>query len=306
MYVQKGGFKMRGNLSRLTHDRRHYVFGTALVTVLAALLGPSLAMATPKGEFAVFADCPLTTASTCLYAKTESGKFIVGKETVPIEKAITLQGGLNANEKGELTFVAAADGNTLSKTPQKVPGGLAGLVKCNEISNFLERLACEVVFENGVTGVNATSELAAPASSIGVNLANYLFQSGTALSLPLKVHLENPFLGSSCYIGSNSSPIIVNLTTGTTAPPPPNTSITGSPGTEEGKGENEILAFSKNSLVNNSFAAPGANGCGGLFAFLIDPIVNSKLGLPSAAGKNTAVLNGIEELASSEAVKKHE
>jgi hypothetical protein len=295
----KVGFNMRGNLSR---------FAGLAVTVgsLAALIGPSAAMATPKGDYAVFADCPKASVTTCVYAKTESGKFIVGKETVPIEKAITLQGGLNANEVGEVTFVAAADGNTLSKTPQKVPGGLAGLVKCNEISNFLERIACELVFENGVTGVNATTELAAPASSIGVNLFNFLVREGTALSLPVKVHLENPFLGSSCYIGSNSSPIILNLTTGTTSPPAPNTPISGSPGTEESKGEGEIIAFSKNSLVNNSFAAPGASGCGGLFEFLIDPLVNSKLGLPSAAGKNTAVLNGIIELTSSEAVKNHE
>jgi len=273
---------------------------------MAALLGPASAMATPKGEFAIFADCPVTTVNACIVAKTESGKFIVGKETVPIEKTITLQGGLIENEAEELKFVAAKDGNTLSKTPQKVPGGLAGLVKCNEISNFLERIACEVVFENGVTGVNATTELAAPASSIGINEGNFFSQTGTALSLPVKVHLENPFLGSSCYIGSNASPIVINLTTGTTAPPPPNKPITGSPGTIELKGEGLIGVFSKNSLVNNSFAAPGATGCGGLFEFLIDPIVNSKLGLPSAAGHNTAVLNGTIEQAAASDVKAHE
>ncbi len=291
---------MRSNLLRLAG----LTVSTAAAT--AALLVPSAAMATPKGDYAVFADCPVKVVTTCIYAKTETGKFVVGKETVPIEKAITLQGGLNGNEAGEVTFVAATDGNTLSKTPQKVPGGLAGLVKCNEISNFLERIACEVVFENGATGVNATTELAAPASSIGINLGNYLAKSGTALSLPVKVHLENPFLGSACYIGSNSAPVVINLTTGTTAPPPPNKPITGSIGKEETKGEEEILVFSKNSLVNNSFAAPGATGCGGLFEFLIDPIVNSKVGLPSAAGHNTAVLNGTEEITSSEAVKAHE
>ncbi len=290
---------MRGNLGRLAGV-------TVLVASMAALLGPASAMATPKGEFAVFADCPITTANACVFAKTEGGKFIIGKETVPIEKTITLQGGITQNEAGELKFVAAKDGNTLSKTPQKVPGGLAGLVKCNEISNFLERIACELVFENGVTGVNATSELAAPASSIGIDVGNFINQTGTALSLPLKVHLENPFLGSSCYIGSNASPIVINLTTGTTSPPLPNKPISGSRGTLELKGGGEILAFANNSLVNNSFAAPGASGCGGLFEFLIDPLVNAKLGLPSAAGHNTAVLNGILEQASTEAVKASE
>lgn len=31
------------------------------------------------------------------------------------------------------TFVGALNGETLSKTPQKVPGGLLGLVNCTEI-----------------------------------------------------------------------------------------------------------------------------------------------------------------------------
>ena len=275
----------------------------ALVAVVAAMLSlaiASSAMATPKGEYAVFSDCPVKAAEGCIYAKTESGKFTVGKETVPIEKPVILQGGFNEPSEGVEQFVGAADGNTLSKTPQKVPGGLSGLVKCNEISNFIERVACEVVFENGVTGVTATVELAGPASSIGFFAINYLLQSGTALSLPVKVHLENPFLGSSCYIGSNSSPIVIGLSTGKSG------TLTGNPGTLEAKGEGGILAFSKNSLVNGTFAAPGANGCGGIFSFLIDPIVNSKLGLPSASGKNAAVLNGSIEQTAASTVVEHE
>jgi hypothetical protein len=274
--------------------------GLLLIASLTALVGATSASATPKGDFAVFADCPLATAEGCIYAKTESGKFVVSKETVPIEKSIVLQGGFRENLSGAQEFIGARDGNTLSKVPQKVPGGLTGLVKCNEISNLIERIACELVFENGVTGVTATTELAGPASAIGLNEANYFTQTGTALALPLKLHLENPFLGSSCYIGSNSAPIVVNLTTGKSG------SVTGSPGILETRGEGQIGFFNKNSLVNNTFAAPGANGCGGAFSLLIDPIINAKLGLPSAAGKNTAVLNGILEQAGSEAVKEHE
>jgi hypothetical protein len=272
----------------------------AAVATMMALAVAAPAMATPKGEYSVFSDCPVKAAEGCIYAKTEGGKFIVGKETVPIVKPVILQGGFNEPSEGVEQFVAAADGNTLSKTPQKVPGGLAGLVKCNEISNFIERIACEVVFENGVTGVNATVELAGPASSIGFFAFNYLLQSGTALSLPVKVHLENPFLGSSCYIGSNSAPVTIGLSTGKSG------TLTGSPGTLEVKGEGGILAFSKNSLVNNTFAAPAANGCGGVFSFLVDPIVDSKLGLPSAAGKNSAVLNGTLEQTAAETVREHE
>jgi hypothetical protein len=262
----------------------------------------------PKGEYAGFADCPLSNpaAFNCLLATTEGGEFVIGKEKVPIVKPVILQGGIEGFAGGAEKIIAAEDGNTLPKSPQKVPGGLAGLVKCNEISNFLERIACELVFENGVTGVNATTELAAPASSIGLHSFNLLAGFGTALSLPVKLHLENPFLGSECYVGSNAHPIVIEFTTGTTSPPPPNKPITGSPGQITTNEAETILTFANNKLVNNSFAAPGAEGCGGLFSFLIDPIVNSKLGLPSAAGKNTAILQGKLQVASAEAVKASE
>lgn len=264
----------------------------------------------PTGEYAPFSDCPLSNSATqlCLLAKTEGGEFVIGKETVPITSVITLQGGLHVleSESGGDEFIAAEDGNTLSKTPQKVPGGLSGLVKCNEISNWIERGACELVFENGATGVTATTELAAPASHIGVNIEHLIEESGTALSLPVKVHLENPFLGSSCYIGSNSHPVVIELTTGATSPPPPNTSIKGTAGTLEFNKEFTIVTATGNELVNNSFSAPGAEGCGGIFSFLINPIIDSRLGLPSAAGHNTAVLKGTLKEANAASVEASE
>jgi len=63
--------------------------------------------------------------------------------------------------------------------------------------------------------------------------------------------------------------------------------------------------------VNNSFAAPVAEGCGsqilfGLFTGIIDSAVDSELGLPSAAGHNTAILNGTQEIAIAAAVKASE
>ncbi len=292
--------------------RTRALIGVAALTALVAMLSvASSASATPKGEYAVFADCPVTTAQICIHANTESGEFIVGKKTVPIEKTITLQGGLNETAEGGLVFVAAKDGNTLTKVAQKVPGGLTGFVNCTQIKgNGLlekaERASCEAIFENGLTGVTATTELAGPASSIQINLGNLLAGEGTALQLPVKVHLENPLFGGSCYIGSNSAPVVLPLTTGTTSPPLPNKPIKGNPGELTFNGEGTILTVLKNSLVNNSFAAPATNGCGGIFEFLIGPIVNSSLGVPSTAGHNTAILNGTLKQAGAEIVKAHE
>lgn len=274
------------------------------VAVVAPLALASSATATPTGEYAVFAHCPLSNPSTfaCLYAKSTSGEFDIGSTKVSLSKEITLQGGLTeANSENFSTLLAASGAETLSKTPQTVPGGLLKIVAPKFLPGFLQELFNEFI-NKGFTGVTATTELAGTArlSSLAT-----LTGSGTALELPTKVHLENVFLGSNCYIGSNSKPIVVDFTTGTTSPPAPNKPITGSPGKLEGKGEGGILAIVGSSLVNNSFAAPEAEGCDGLLSFLVDPAVNAEVGLPSAAGNNTAILNGSQEIAGKKTVEEH-
>jgi hypothetical protein len=278
------------------------------ITVMAVSASPALAKE-PTGAFAVFKQCPRFTphVNFCLYSETTSGELIAGNSKIPITNPIILQGGIAENEAEEQSFVAALNGETLSKSPQKVPGGLLGLIKCNEIKGEgllekLERQSCEAVFENGVTGVNATTELALPASSIGINTSHLVNEEGVALSLPVKVHLENPLLGSGCYVGSAANPIILNLTTGTTSPPPPNKPIKGKLGNLNFEEEFKLINITNNTLVDNAFAVPGATGCGGIFAFLLDPIINAKLGLPSAAGKNTVIQNNHIREATTEAV----
>lgn len=265
------------------------------------------------GEWAKFNNCPSTNAEVfkCMQAVTKGGEVVLGKKTVPIVNPVTLQGGIGKAVKAEgrnSKFFAATNGvPSLSPTPQPVPGGLTGLVNCKEISNFLVRLGCEAVFENGLTGVNATLELARPASEIIVNEVHLSFEEETALTMPVKVHLENPLLGSTCYIGSSSSPIIWHLTTGTTSPPEGTSPITGTLGEVEFLEEAQILQTHNTELVDNTWSAPGATGCGGFGVELIlDPIINASVGVPSAAGKNVAKLAKTEiALALAEEVNKH-
>jgi hypothetical protein len=263
------------------------------------------------GEFAKFNYCPSTTSGVnkCIYSVTKGGKVVLGKKTVPIVNPVILQGGVGV-EGGPpeyfSNFYGATNGVTLSKAAQPVPGGLSGLVNCKEISEYFERIACEGVFENGLTGVNATLELAKPASEIKISEGNLFYEEGTTLRLPVKVHLENPLLGSSCYVGSSSSPIIWNLTDGVTSPPPPNQPIKGSPGSFTPIEGGEIAEFSGTELVDNAWSAPGASGCGGfLVEYILDPIINSSVGVPSAAGKNTAVLSNSIYLATASSVNAH-
>jgi hypothetical protein len=279
--------------------------------LLAAALGPVAALAfaapamagKPTGEFANFTNCPLkhTAILVCVYAKTTSGEFKIGSTTVPLTKPTTLQGGL-AEVSGGSEFVDAEGGETLSKTPQTVPGGLFKIIAPSWLPGFLQVIFNEAI-NKGFTGVTATTELVGtPTLSVEAAISG----KGTALGLPVRVHLENVFLGSGCYVGSASHPIVVDLTSGTTSPPPPNTPITGSPGELEFKAGGALIIDKNNSFVNNSFAAPEAEGCGGFFSFLIDPAVDAEIGLPSAAGHNTAILNGSQELAAVAAVEASE
>jgi hypothetical protein len=266
---------------------------------MLALAAPAMA-GKPTGEFANFTECPVGNPAviTCIYGSTTSGEFTIGSTSVPLTKTQTLQGGLN----GELEFVNAANGETLSKTPQTVPGGLLKIMAPSFLPGFLQELFNEFI-DKGITGVTATTELVHTPS---LNLFAALSGEGTALTLPVRVHLENPLLGSGCYVGSSAHPITVELTTGTTSPPAPNKPITGSAGEFDVKDGGELLILRKNSLVNNSFAAPEAEGCGGFFSFLIDPAVDAEIGLPSAAGHNTAILDGTQELAGAGVVKASE
>jgi hypothetical protein len=271
-----------------------------------AVVGVPAAMATPKGAFAVFAQCPTKAAGVdaCIYSPTTSGHITLGKQEVPIVNTQVLQGGLLEEAEPFVKPLAAAlNGETLTKTAQKVPGGLLG-IKCEEItgSGFFEREArklCEYLFANHLTNVYAVTEVAGPASGIVLNAAFEQLGVGTALTLPVKVKLENPLFGEECYIGSDSEPVNIDLTTGATTGGP-----TGKPGTKKTKEKGEIVEFSGVSLVNNTFKAPGTSGCG-LFG-LLDGLINEKIGLPSAAGKNTAVLNGSVEIANSELVEESE
>jgi hypothetical protein len=288
------------------HRRR--AVGTALLAVALAALGlAGSAQAKLTGNYTKFAQCPYlnTEVKKCLYSTTTSGEVVLGNKKVPIEKPVVLQGGVGAiNEEGFATaFFAASNGITLSKAQQNVPGGLLGIVP-DASSPFLVKALIKFFLENSLTGVNSTLELAKSASTIKVNETNLAGEIGVALEMPVKVHLENPFLGKSCFVGSEGSPITWKLTSGTTAPPEPNKAITGKAGLLTFLEEGRILELKAAKLVDNSWSAPTATGCGGILSFLVTPIINAQLGT-TTAGHNTAILNNDIFVGSGAAIRKN-
>lgn len=262
----------------------------AALLVPLAFAGSALA-GEPTGEYAIFKGCPFekTEVKQCVYSETLSGKVILGNQEVPIKNKLLLQGGSRLNlETGQEEFFAAKTGTeTLQKVAQEVPGGLLGIVGAESIIPWWLR-----PLYKAITSVQAVTELAKAPSEIGISAGNLIGEEGTALKLPVKVHLENLLLGSSCYIGSSSSPITLQLTTGSTKPEGPNKSIKGTPGEISLNEAETILQAKGYELVDNAFSAPAASGCGGLFSIIINPILDLKIGLPAADGKNTAILAG--------------
>lgn len=251
---------------------------TSAAAVVLVMLGTAAAASAgrPTGDFARFQQCPRFTADVnlCLYAETLGGKVTIGKRTLQIERPIVLQGGIVKSEWAFAErFVGALNGETFSHTPEKVPGGLLG------------------------SPLYVVLELIPPANEVVISTANLQNQSGAAIVLPARMHLENSILGGECYIGSRSHPIVMHLTSATTSPNPPNRPISGTVGYIAAKDEFELFEITGDSLVDNTFSAPAATGCGSpTRESVMDSLVDHELGLPSPDGYNAIVqLNTIWE-----------
>lgn len=264
------------------YSRLLVAMGAAIAAI--AFLAPSAsALTEPKEGYKQFAGCPdpteAPTIKICFRAEITGGHFQMGSKDVPIENPIELSGGYNT---AGTEFKASPKGG-MSNSPQKVPGGVIGLTGLTWLLEF---------FGSEALTLYATTEAA---GLPGPPLAN-------PLTLPIRVHLTNPsgLLGPSCYVGAFTEPIALNLTVGTTSPPPPNEPISGTPPTITAGGSPGITKASDAVYVDNSFAAPGANGCKlVLFGFIpisINGLVNTQSGLPAAAGTNETTQDTDAEL----------
>lgn len=273
--------------------------GCAGALLLAlGVTGPAAAASggQPSGFYSGMGTCPTSSQQLqnandgsvgCVVATIGGGSMTIGGVTVPLTSAMTAKFGIywqnggptvsfpDGNETSVFSTVTPTDGNELSSAPLDVP--IPGL------SNYFP----------GVTSAIVQVQLAGPVTGFAplADGENYpLFQ------LPLKFHLLNVFLGLNCYLGSSSNPILLQPSTGTTAPPAPNKPITGDPGTvnlgSDPNGFSDLLVgFTGATLVDNSFSVPGASGCG--IGGSLDWLVDLLFGLGSAAGHNSATLTGV-------------
>jgi hypothetical protein len=237
-------------------------------TLLGVSAGPAHAATLPT-YLVKFKHCPFDNPAVILCAYgSMTGSFTIASTTLTTPSPATLTLGLATNASG-LYAVSPTDGAPALSSPS-IPVSILGLPSLPS-----------------PLGITATPTLVGTPQ---VSLTNLLAGTGTAVGVSVYVQLNNFLLGNNCTIGTPTSPININLTTGTTAPPPPNQPVTGSRGTITTNSRTHVTKVAGVKLVDNTFSVPGASGCG-LFGIL-DPAFDLIEGLPSAAGHNAAGFSG--------------
>lgn len=257
--------------------------GTA--TAAAPVLNGGWAPSTrcPVDATAMVSTDGLDTSPQCVVSYSLSGSIKLGNTTVPTGKT-NLQIGVVQNADGTNSVVAPAGGALIADSAT-VPGGLMGLMCPSDIPFVTD--ICRKLTDADLNRITATMESVGTPSEFD-QIAGVLTDQ-PIVTIPVRIRLQNPFLGDNCYIGSKTNPILLrpkNLT----APGFGVTRFDGD-GTANEEGEMSRLDLLGATQYDDGFAVPGASGCGLGWFGIIDAAVNLKTGLPAGAGKNKLLLN---------------
>jgi hypothetical protein len=243
---------------------RKILVAAALSALASMAIFASAANAAPPAPpYQDFAGCPNQAeqqfVGECIKYEFTGGHIGFGKREIPVTNTIILRG---AAEQETDNFLFNQEGGIVP-VRQTVPGGLIGMTGYKWLNEFSEKQL----------KLYATVELAGNVGSL----------LEPTLNVPIKIHLENPFLGTGCYVGSNASPIMLHLAVTTPLGP-----------FQEEASRPEVIKATGGVYSDSSYTVPGASGC--VFNYgkthqSIDSVVNSAYGLPAAAGKSTTVLD---------------
>lgn len=207
---------------------------------------------------AKFANCPVDNpdVTACFYIETSSVGLTAGSFAgMHTDEPMVLQFGTIADQEADTNDPVAPvnDVAALQAPNIQLPGGLAHMPWADSWP-----LSAYITPEN--VGLPQ------------LDLDN-LNTSGDApvMTLDIKTRVHNPFtdvlssLGDGCYIGSDSSPIHLELTTGTTQPDDPNESISGEPGEFDFSDiDDGVVVIKGQTVVDNTWGLPHADGCGAI------------------------------------------
>ncbi|MFI1886291.1 hypothetical protein [Streptomyces jumonjinensis] len=248
-----------------------------------------------NGHWAPFDRCPVDdpamlaadgqdTVATCVSSRSPSGSIELGNTTA-VTGANDLQFGVvQTTATGVFTVVPPKNGALIGESAE-IPGGLLGLMCPGDIPVVTD--ICRLLTDNSLNRVTATVESAG--APTGFSLTAGLTTGKPIVTLPVRIRLQNPFLGSQCYIGSSADPVVLRPSN-TTAPAFAVQRFDGDGTPNADDGAMLRFALTGNSQGDSSFAVPRARGCGLLG--VLNGAIDLKTGLPSPSGNNSLTLNG--------------
>jgi hypothetical protein len=279
--------------------RRAGLLALGAATVLAVAIPGGVARATTlNGDWAPFSRCPVSNSSMlaadganvfdeCIDSQSPSGTMTLGSQTVTLGESDLQLGVLVNTSTGTDTPVAPADGAVVA-APVTIPGGLLGLMCSGDVP--LLTALCDSISDSSLNTVTATIEAAG--TPYNLSLGASLGHKHPILSLPVMIQLSNPILGSDCFIGSTSDPIVLNPVN--TAAPTGTTDFFDPNGTSDPNGVLTVATLTGMNQQDSTFAVPEATGCGpALLSPIVDGVVDLKEGLPSGSGNNILTLNDV-------------
>jgi hypothetical protein len=253
--------------------------GSASAQTLNGIWGPFTRC--PVDNPAMLATDGVSSDPACIANSSPNGSIKLGNST-QTTGATNLQLGATIDDATGAFTLITPPGGALVAEPVNVEGGLLGLMCPSDIP--LVTAICDGLVGSPLNAVTAVVEPAGEPSNF--SRAAALSMGQPIITLPVKVHLQNPILGPNCYIGSNSDPIVLrprNTTRPTLA-----SAIGDLDGTPNPTGALARLTASA-TQGDDTFAVPGATGCGLLG--VLNTAVNQQQGLPSPSGNNNLVLN---------------
>ncbi|MFI6863703.1 hypothetical protein ACIBKZ_28075 [Streptomyces sp. NPDC050421] len=275
------------------------LFAAVAAAVVAIPLTPlsasaAVSAANLNGDWAPFSRCPVDNpamlaadgqdlVASCVSSYSPGGAIKLGT-TVATTGSNDMQFGVIQDTAAGTFKVIPPAGGALVGAPTNIPGGLLGLMCPSDVP--VVSAVCNQITDVSLNKVQATVESAGTPTEF--NLLAGLTVGQPIVKLPVRIHLENPLLGSNCYIGTAADPVILRPQNSTA----PSVAIQrfdgdGTPNADEGA----MLRFALtgNTQSDDTFYVPKATGCG--LGGVLSWAVNLKTGLPSLSGDNHLTLN---------------
>ncbi|MDP5316556.1 hypothetical protein P8A21_34930 [Streptomyces poriferorum] len=263
-----------------------------VVPVIASPAGAAAAAPQLNGNWAPFNRCPVdapamlatdgdSEIALCVTSTSPSGTIKLGNTTATTGATNLQFGVVQHPAEGTYSVVPPAAGSIISDRTT-IPGGLIGLMCPSDIP-FVTSI-CNQITNGTLNKVTATVESAGAPKDFDLVAG---LSSGPIVSLPIRIHLENPFLGSGCYLGSSSNPIVLHP--GNLSQPELGVTLFDPNGATNPEGSLIQFALTGASQGDSTFSVPKSSGCG--LGGLLNGVLDLKTGLPAGSGKNNLVLN---------------